>query len=153
MIIREGNENHHSLRNCHDWMIAEVLISANLINEITEIWISDLDEEMTSDVSFSVVLGVVTRAVYINHYNLSSFQTKTLFSSMSRLTDGIHFISSVTLDAAAATEALRKIKRRVTAETIRFDDHDTTRHYPEAMKQWAALLRWAYRGHYIAKID
>ena len=79
MIIREGNENHHSLRNCHDWMIAEVLISANLINEITEIWISDLDEEMTSDVSFSVVLGVVTRAVYINHYNLSSFQTKTLF--------------------------------------------------------------------------
>ena len=123
-----------------------MLVATGLVKEIEEIQICDIDMSEVTSQQINLLLGVVTRGVDLNGcIKLSASQTAAVFSSMSRLSEGVFLEDSVEIDVAAATEALRGITGRVTGKEILFlgDSQDK---YRQGMEQWAAVLGWRYQG-------
>ena len=121
-----------------------MLVSAGLVTDIERIQFSNIDLSEVTSQQMNLLLGVVTRAVTLENIKLSASQTEAVFSSMSRLSEGIFLWDRVEIDVAAATEALRGITGRVRGEAIvcGFDSMDK---YRQGMEQWAGVLGWRYK--------
>ena len=115
-----------------------MLVSAGLVTEIEGINFVDMSEVTSQQIN--LLLGVVTRGVTLQNIKLSGSQTAAVFSSMSRLSEGIYLWSGVEIDVAAATEALRGITGRVRGKKIVCWDER------QGMEQWAGVLGWEYQG-------
>ena len=79
------------------------------------------------------------------YIKFSASQTEALFSSMSSLSQGISLKEGVEIDVAAATEALRGMRRRVRGKYISCFG-DSRYKYRQGMEQWAAVLGWRYQN-------
>ena len=118
-----------------------MLVATGLVTEIEVIRFGYIDmSEMTSQ-QINILLGVVTRGVMLVNIKLSASQTAAVFSSMSRLREGIHLGREAEIDVAAATEALRGITGRVRGKWIKCWDDE----YRQGMEQWAGVLGWEYQ--------
>ena len=120
-----------------------MLVATGLVTEIEEIQLGDIDMSEVTSHEVSLLLGVVTRAVYLEYIKFSASQTEALFSSMSGLSGGISLTEGVEIDGAAATEGLRGITGRVRGEWIECLG-DSSDKYRQGMEQWAGVLGWEY---------
>ena len=128
-----------------------MLVSAGLVTEIEEIHFGDIDMSEVTIQQINILLSVVTRVVELSSdIKLSASQTAAVFSSMSRLREGIFLRSGVEIDVAAATEALRGITGRVRGERI-VCWGDSRDKYRQGMEQWAGVLGWKNNGTEIHK--
>ena len=123
-----------------------MLVSAGLVADIEVIQFSNIDLSEVTSHQMNLLLGVVRRFVTLENIKLSASQTDCVFSSMSRLSDGIYLGGGVEIDVAAATEALRGITGRVRGEEI-WCWGDSVDKYRQGMEQWAGLLGWRYQDY------
>ena len=128
-----------------------MLVATGLVTEIEVIRFGYIDmSEMTSQ-QINILLSVVTRVVQLSSdIKLSASQTAAVFSSMSRLSEGIYLWSGVEIDVAAATEALSGITGRVSGNGIQCYN-DSKDKYRQGMGQWAGVLGWRSLGGTILK--
>ena len=129
-----------------------MLVKEGFVTEITDIKFDNIDLSEVTSQDLKLLLGVVTRYVGLHDITLSKNQTEAVFSSMSRLSEGIVLYDGVEIDVAAATEALRGITGRVRGEEIKCWG-DSMNKYRQGMKQWAGVLGWRYQDEgYSTKI-
>ena len=129
-----------------------MLVSAGLVTDIERIRFYNIDLSEVTSQQMNLLLGVVTRGVWLDNIKLSASQTEAVFSSMSRRSEGIYLIYWVEIDVAAATEALRGITGRLRGEWI-VCNGDSMDKYRQGMEQWAGVLGWEYLDELICKIQ
>ena len=115
-----------------------MLVSAGLLTDIVVIVFFNINLSEVTSQQMNLLLGVVRRTVLLKNIKLSASQTEAVFTSMSRLSDGIVLGDEVEIDVAAATEALRGITGIVRGRWIQCVG-DSRDKYRQGMEQWAGV--------------
>ena len=143
-IMEQGRKDRYTPSSTAALKECIMLVSAGLVTDIDGIQPQNIDLSEVTSQQMNLLLGVVTRRVVLVDIKLSASQTEAVFSSMSRLSEGIWLFGGVDIDVAAATEALRGITGRVRGKLILFYG-DSQDKYKQGMEQWVAVLGWRYQ--------
>ena len=88
-IMEQGKEYWYTPSSTAALQECIMLVSAGLVTDIADIQFSNIDLSEVTSQQMNLLLSVVTRAVKLVNIKLSASQTEAVFSSMSRLSDGI----------------------------------------------------------------